>query len=251
MNKSIFLSAVICCILFSFQAAAAQDTLHSRFGIAFGASNNIHSADFNALPGIPGGSTNFTTGDGSGLAISLLYEYPLNDRILFGVRLGYMDHSATLTAASEKADVIINGETKSGDYARSIDAVVSSFGLEPRVCIRAIKGLLLSAGLRIGLISSAKYIQRETAATGTFPDSTGRDTKSKIRNQYAGDLPNASSTLLQGVFSLGYEFPLNKKHTTFIVPEIAYTPALTNLIKDLSWKTNAVVYGVALKFSLD
>ncbi len=250
MKKNIFLSIFISFILLS-EIASAQDTLHNRFGIAFGMVNNIHSADFNALPGIPGGSGNFTTGYGNGFAISLLYEYVINDFLLVGGRIGLLDHSATLTAPTQHQTIFSDTGKKTIDYTRSIDAIGSSLGIEPRIIIRIIKGLTVSAGLRIGIPLSPKFIQRETASKGTFTDSSGIDTKSNIRNQFAGALPSVSSVVLHGIFSLGYEFPLNKKHTTFIVPEITYTPAFNDLVKGLTWKTNAVIYGVALKFSMD
>ena len=251
MKKNIFPSVCIFSILFLVRGASAQDTIQNKFGIAFGIADNIHSADFTALPGIPGCCTNFTSGSGNGLVLNLLYERAVSDFLVVGARLGFMDHSATLTAASQKGFFIVNGETKSGDYTRSIDLVASSFGIEVHAGIPIIKGLIVSAGIRIGFLLSAKFIQRETAASGTFQDSTGKDTRSNIRNQYAGALPNASSVIMHGIFSLSYEFPLNRKHTTFIVPEISHTPALNDIVKGLNWKTNAVIFDIALKFSID
>ena len=250
MKKNICIPIFIFFILCS-GIASAQDTLHSRFGIVFGMVSNSHSTDFNVLPGIPSGSTNFTTGYGNGFVISLLYEYAVNDFLLIGGRIGLMDHSATLTAASEHATIIQDSVSKPGDYTRSLDVVGSSFGIEPRIGVRIIKGLIINAGIRFGFPLSPKFIQRETASQGTFPDSSGRDSKSKVRNQYSGVLPNVSSVLLHGILSVGYEFPLNKVHTTFIVPEITYTPAFNDLVKGLNWKTNTVIYGIALKFSID
>ncbi len=250
MKKNIFFSIFIFFILLS-EIASAQDTPHSRFGVAVGMVDNIHSADFIALPGIPGCCTKFNSGSGNGFAINILYEYAVNDFILIGGRVGFLDHSATLTASTEHQTVFSDSLKWSGNYTRSLDLVGSSFGIEPQVSIRIIKGLMINAGIRIGFLLSPKFIQRETASSGTFPDSTGKDSKSNVRNQYAGALPNPSSVLLHGVFSLGYEFPLNKKHTTFIVPEITYTPAFNDMVKGLTWKTNAVIYGVVLKFSID
>ena len=213
--------------------------------------SNIHSANFNTLPGIPDGTSIFSSGNGSGFAFSLLYEYPLNDFLLIGGRLGIMDHSATLSSSAEQTTLFVNGEKKTGDFTRSLDVVGSSFGIEPRINIRIIKGLLVSAGIHIGFPLSLKFIQRDTASIGTFADTSGKDSKRGTRNQHAGDLPNAASVLLHGIISLGYEFPLNKKHTTFLVPEITYTPAFNDLVKGLTWKTNAIIYAIALKFSID
>jgi hypothetical protein len=251
MKKNIFLSVIIFFILFSSGRSLAQDTLHSRFGIALGMTSSSHSANFNALPGIPGNSTNFSTGYGNGFAANLLYEYPINDFLLISACLGFLDHSATLISSTGQTSIFVNGTTKTGDFWRSLDVIVSTFGFEPRVGIRVFKGLIISAGLRIGFPLSPKYIIRDTTSQGTFPNTTGKDSKSGVRNQYAGALPNAASVLLHGVISIAYEFPLNRKHTTFIVPEITYTPALNDLVKGLDWKTNAVIFGIALKFSLN
>jgi hypothetical protein len=96
---------------------------------------------------------------------------------------------------------------------------------------------------------SKTYAQQEVASVGTFLDSNGGDSRSAVRNQSSGDIPDAASMLMHAVFSIGYELPLNVQGTTYLVPEISYALAVNDVVKDLPWKTNALTFGVSLKFS--
>jgi len=249
VKKNIFLSVIIFFTFLLSGKASAQDTLQSKFGVFFGLANNVHSADFSALPGIPAALGSYGAGYGNGFAFSLLYNYPLNDLLFIDGRFGYIDHSVILFAANGQANVFVNGTKTTASVTRSIELVAGSYGLEARLGVHVIKGLIISAGIRMGFLSSPKFIQKDSASQGTFADSNGIDTKRGMRNQYAGDLPGATSILFHGILSIGYEFPINRKHTTFIVPEITYTPALNDIVKGITWKTDAVVYGISLKFS--
>jgi hypothetical protein len=250
MKKRTLTLAFVLFVLFV-RSACAQDALHTMLGISFGMANNVHSADFSALPGVPDAAGHFAGGLGNGFAISALYQYPISGVFFLDSRLGYIDHSATLLAAPVNTTTLVTqGKAVTGGYTHTIDLVASSYGLELRLGAHVIKGLVMTAGLRAGILS-AKYIQKETASIGGFADSSGKDSLNTIRNQHYGSLPNASSLVLHGILGIAYEFPINNKRSAFIVPEITYTPALSNIISGLSWKTNAVIYGIVVKFTLD
>src|SRR5689334_22861843 len=122
MKKNIILCS-ICFLLFSSRAASAQDVISGRFGISFGIADNLQSANFINLPGIPGCCANFTSGDGSGLAVGLLYEYPITKTLLISARFGYIDHSSTLLSNAGKTQIYRNGYENLLGYTRRIDLV--------------------------------------------------------------------------------------------------------------------------------
>ncbi len=226
----------------------AQDPFRFRYGLGASIILNDHATDFRALPGVPICCPQFTEGSGIGLGISGLVEIPLNQYVFLGARLGYMDHSAKLEVA-EPTNLVVNQVSVSGTFNHTVDATLSSIGLEPRVGVRLIDALTISVGFRLGTLLSKTYEQQEVATVGTFLDSLGRDTRSAIRNQNSGDLPEATSLVQHLIFSVGYELPMNASGTTLLVPEISYAFALNDVVSGVSWKAHALSIGIAVKFS--
>ena len=190
----------------------------------------------------------FAEGSGTGIGAAALVEVPLSSMVFIGARLGYMDHSADLEA-TETTNLIVGGKSTPGTFTHTLNATIGSLGLEPRFGVRLFDALPISAGVRFGMPMSKSYEQREVASVGTFLDSLGRDSKSAIRNQSSGDIPETESLLMHAVFSIGYELPMNAAATTLLVPEVSYVLALNDVVKGLSWKSNAITAGISIKFS--
>jgi len=212
----------------------------------------MHSTDFRALPGVPNCCPLFTSGRGHGISFALIYDFPFYKNsattILGGARLGYIDHSAILST-TENTNLIINGVSQSGTFTHTVDAALGSLGIEPHLGFQFGNGIAATAGIRAGYLLSKKYLQREVTSAGTFLDSNGIDTKSSIRNERSGDIPNGSSFLLHALFSIGYELPLNSGQTNFLVPELSYAFGLNNVVTGLSWKASTLSFGITFKFS--
>jgi outer membrane protein OmpA-like peptidoglycan-associated protein len=225
----------------------AQDTLRTRYGVMGGLNANMYSADFRAIPGVPNCCPLFTSGSGSGVAAALFYDIPFTTDFFYGLRLNYMDHSAELSAI-EGTTVIVGGVAQAGSFTHTIDASITSFGLEPEIGVKFWK-FVGSIGLRIGFPITKVFGQQEVTSVGTFTDSLGNDTHKSIRDSITGKLPNPTPVLLHGVASIGFELPLNPSHTTFLVPEISYSLAFNDAIKGLTWKMNALTFGISMKFS--
>jgi outer membrane protein OmpA-like peptidoglycan-associated protein len=225
----------------------AQDTLRTRYGLMGGLNANTYNADFRAIPGVPNCCPLFSSGSGRGVAGGLLYDIPFDADFFYGLQLNYTDHSAELSAL-EGTTVIVNGKSQATTFTHTIDAMVTSLGLEPEIGVK-IWNIVGSIGLRIGTILTANFSQQEVTSIGTFTDSLGNDTHSSIRNKYAAKLPNPSSLLFHGIASIGYELPVNTSHSTFLVPQISYSLAFNDAVKNLTWKMNAFTFGIAMKFS--
>jgi outer membrane protein OmpA-like peptidoglycan-associated protein len=232
--------------------SSAQDTLRPRYGLFGGYALNVHSADFRALPGVPSCCPVFSSGSGGGMEIGALYEMPLSTWLLLGLRGSYVQHNATLSER-EPVYLIVDGTGRDGAFEHSVDATISSIGLEPSLEARIFGGLFVGIGARVAGYTAHRYAQEERIVdpidAGTFLDASGGDSHSRVRNQNAGEIPDAASLLAQGTIGLGYELPLNARGTLLLVPEVSYAQSFTDVVKDLDWKPNGLRAGLALKLS--
>jgi outer membrane protein OmpA-like peptidoglycan-associated protein len=233
--------------------AFSQDSLYTRFGFNAGFGINMHTADFRALPGVPNCCPQFESGSGSGPLGGVFTEFALSQSLLIGLRLSYITHDATLSQ-EEATTVIVNGVEQDGAFTHTVDATLSSIGLEPTLGIRITNGLFANVGLRLGTYLSKEYSQKEEITqpdgVGTFLDSNGNDSKQRVRNESSGEIPNAQSFLAQAVAGVSYELPLNSRRSMLLVPEVSYALSFTDVVDGISWKANGLRAGLALKFQL-
>jgi len=234
--KTVFSLVIVC---FSATLLFAQDTMRTRYGFEGGVGQNMHETDFRALPGVPNCCPQFASGKASAFAFNFLYERPIGDLFFLGARVGYMSHDALLTGVDEP---ITPGDT-TRSFNHTVNLLAGSIGLEPRIGVRLFDHVLLSLGVRGGILMNAHYSQNDHAIRGTFSDS------SSYRNQSAGTLPNTNSILFHGIASIAGEFAADKGHSFYVSPEVTYMPALNDLVNGVSWKANALMVGISFKYS--
>jgi len=230
----------------------AQDTLRPRYVFYGGISVNTHTADFRALPGVPNCCPDFESGSGIGALVGVRFEYPLASSLLLSIDMDYADGSARLSTR-EPVAIAAGVEVANGAFEHSIDATFWSLGIEPGIRFRPFSALLLHTGIRLGAILGPTYSQREEivepAGVGTFLDWLGNDTGLRTRNENAGDLPEASPVLLQGIVGVEYELPINARKTLMLAPSVSYALALSDVVSGRTWKAHAVRVGIGLKYS--
>lgn len=230
---------------------SAQDTLRVRYGLVGGWSFNIHRADFRALPGIPNCCPNFQSGSGGGPYFGALAEFPLAPSLMLGLRASYVSHSAVLSER-EAVRVIVGGVGRDGAFEHTVDASIATLGFEPSVQVRLAGSLFATFGARTGLFLEQSYLQEERIVdpgdVGTFLDSNGQDSRSRVRNQASGELPGVSRFLAQAVFGVAWELPLNEGRTTLLVPEASYALSISDVVSSRTWKPDGLRLGLALKF---
>lgn len=245
-------AAVIAVLMVMSVSASAQDTLRPRYGIGAGVSINIHRADFRALPGVPNCCPNFESGSGYGPTLGLLAEWPIAPWLLFGLRVDYTQHDAELIER-EPIRVIVNGSGRDGAFEHSVDATIASIGASPSLNARIADGFFVGVELGGGYVIMHDYSQAERIVepsdAGTFLDSNLTDTRSRVRNQSAGAIPNAASLLLHAGVGLSYELPLNSRGTLLLVPHASYLFALTSAVDNINWYPDGVRAGITLKYS--
>ncbi len=235
-------------IVFFLAVSAAYGQIDERPAIGiFGAFNyNMHTADFRSLPSVPGCCPVYEQGEGSGFSAGVLYDVPLGNEFALSLRASFMTQNATLSMTEIKP-VDIGGELTQAAIEHSIEVGLPSLGFEPLVGYRVWEGLSVHTGLRLAAVLNPDYKQQEQLIlpeTGTFENDR------RIRNEYSGDLPDASSFSAALIFGISYELPLDETGELHASPEISYIHGLTPVISSYSWSAHTLRAGVTLRYRL-
>lgn len=219
---------------------------NSKYGVFFGLNDNMHSANFQKLPGIPSCCPRYENGYKISYSLGILYEYKLDDKFWLGLRLGIMDLSATLTKV-ESTTLIKDNQAISGKFEHSVISDILNVGLEPTINYNFWDNFFLSGGLRIGMNIKKDYKQQEKAIEPEG-EVAFLDTKTAIRNEFSGEIPSAKALQISGLIALSYELPMNSDASFRIAPELGYYLGLTDQAEETDWKINSLKFGFAIKY---
>jgi len=213
------------------------------FGVFGNAHFNMHTADFRALPGIPSCCPSYSDGDGLGYGFGIFYELPFTKAWSLALRASYATHGALLQAR-ETSVVGVGGVPTQALIQHSIDAGLSSIGLEPLLGYRVFAGLQVHAGGRIGYVLAKQYDQMEELIEprGTFENGL------RTRNLFAGDIPDASAIYAALTGGISYDLPMNARGTLYLRPELLYSVGLTAIVENLTWNANAARAGLSIVY---
>lgn len=245
--------ALACLQVSAFAQPNVEEPL-PRYGIFGHVGLNIHSTGFGALPGIPNCCQEYESGSGFGWDLGALYELPFSKQWWLGLRAGYSSEGATLSARELTTVILIDriaGKDSAvpvqGEFEHVIDARIGTIGIEPLLSFRPASAVALYLGGRIGFIMQRNFDQTEKIIR---PENRGTfENNSRERNVFSGEIPEAASIEGGIVVGAGFELPLNSDRTVLLAPELLATFGLTNLLKDSSWRANALRVGAALKFA--
>ncbi|MCK5742779.1 MAG: hypothetical protein KAH48_11210 [Chlorobi bacterium] len=245
MKKFGFITLFIVLSLNSINMFAGKPgTDKNHFGIYGGVNFNYHNADFQQLEGIPSCCPSYLNGSGIAASGGILFEIPITTSWKYGIRLGYNILSADFLR-SESTQIVGNGIDLNSRIDYTLDATISASGIENTVIFKASRNFSLSAGARIDYVLSSKFAQAETIAD---PNGLFSDSGSVTRNVYSGKIPDANQFYVSAVIRMSYDIELNKRIS--IVPELTYSVSFTDVAKDIDWRANSVIIGVALKWSM-
>jgi outer membrane protein OmpA-like peptidoglycan-associated protein len=252
MKKIIFVLILIINIV---QVQSNPDSVNTAFGIFFHYNINSHIADFKKLPDCPSCSPGFESGSGSGFSFGLIYELPIQENILFSNRLSYFDYSGTLNRI-EKTTVMYNQKSITGEFEHNLDASLASVGLEPGLKYQLFKNFYINLFFHGGYVSKSDYSQYEKIINpkdaGSFLDSNGNDTYSRLRNVLSGKINNASSLNLAILPGLSYDLPLNNEKNITLGLEAFYSIGILPIVfsdEVKKWTVNSLRFGFTLKYS--
>jgi hypothetical protein len=239
---------VVFCLVTIGSGAMAQgvDTMRLRYGGYLGIDLNLPLANFSQLPTIPSCCPGFTGGFGAGLAVGGIVEIPIARKWMAGVRVGYEDRSATLTA-TEATTLIAGNEIVDGEFTHTLASTLGYVAASPFVGFRLPKRVTLLMGLTAAIPITAKYDQREEVTQpsdrGTFSNG------SRIRNASAGDLPQKNTFDVALFGGISIDVPLSKARTSFISPELTYAMSVTPIVSGVSWSSTMLRLGATVTFS--
>ena len=236
------------CIIFA-NNLLAEDSIDDRhrFGLFFNYKMNDHVSNFQKFEGVPNCCPKFEKGTGTGYSIGLSWELPLPYYLRLGLKGGYSILDGSLTSL-EATKVRVDSSAVDGQFEHVINAKISDFGIEPFISFNPFGGFEVFFGGHAGFLNKMTFEQYERI---TKPENRGVfiETNKRIRNQRAGEVPNAKEIYGSLFAGMNYHFPLNRDNSVFLAPEISYMVGQTDFVKDLKWTVNSMQFGLALKYS--
>lgn len=221
---------------------------YSIGGFALG-SLNIHTANFQKIPGYPNCCPTFTGGSGIGLHLGVLGEYLLQPGMSAGLRIGYTSLGADLSAREQSIRTTIT--TPTGTEQARIDhritASIANVFIEPQFVVELVDGLSLMPSLPLCVAVSRKFDQVEQLAddqSGVF--STGLRSRNAYNDQA---IPDAPLLYPMASIALRYDIPVAKHRTVLLSPELRFTAMIPRLSSSIDWRVSGVQAGVSLRYN--
>lgn len=241
-----FLLTVFCSTLAQAQTGSISlNSLTQIGGFAF-ASSNMHSADFQTLPGTFGCSPGYTSGSGFGFSIGGIYQIPINSSLSLQMRGAFSSLGSTLTREENIGNSRVNNEAIPTITKHTLESSLSAIEIQPMLYFQPLNNPLnISFGLNTGLLVSASYSQKEEIQT---PSTALYENNLRQRNVSSGSISNTSALQLGALVGAGYDVLVGRN--IFVTPEIQYGLQLTNLVSDVSWKANSLRFGVSVRYIL-
>ncbi len=222
------------------------------YGVQATVNDNIHSATFSQLPGIPSCCPRYENGSAVRLSFGVLSYYDLASGFSLRTDLVYRQLGADLTR-NETQPIFSEGELKNGVFEHRVSASLNAIALDPLLDYQPIRGLHLFGGLSfMGMISKSYHQQEkiiEPEIAGSFVDDSLRDTHSRIRNDYSGDIPGAKSFMIGLQAGLSFDLKAAPKARFQLCPQVVLMNVLTPVSREVPWTVNSIRVGVALRYN--
>ena len=216
-----------------------------RAGIYLGLSKNFYLADhIKGLPGVPSCCPDYTSGNGSGMGVSILAELPLDKKWRVGWRLSYASLGGELKT-QQFEEVNADHDLVLATFEHTLAADITAIGLESYAGYQLMNNLKLMAGLRGDLLAGQGFRQEERLID---PEGITFENGSRIRMSYEGDIADASSLHLGLIGMLRYELEISEDHNWVLAPEAGGWYGLTKLVEGVPWKANGLRVGLSIQY---
>jgi len=236
---SLFLSSIVlalCFISFSSEAYSQPMTGETpkevswphrlTLGLGAGLNLNFASGDYT----IPAIQNTYSKGFGAAPTFFALLEIPLAESWMLVPRLHYSDYSASFTDGK-----ISTPGTVYPNFAYNVQTI----GVD-------ILGKYAFSGFHILFGLSFATMIKKTYAYGLSGAGTSSDASSSPNN-----LPGTGSLYATIGAGIGYDIPINSKHSVWLTPEAFYSLPLTNLGPDNgSLKVSTLRIALSVKFDV-
>lgn len=250
MKKSLSLFALLLisfCTnsLFAQTGSISLNSLTQIGGFAF-ASSNMHSANFQTLPGLFGCSPGYKSGSGFGFSIGGIYQIPINSTLSLQMRGAFSSLGSTLSIDDNIGNSRVNNEAVPTIAKHTFESSISTIEIQPMLYFQPLNNPLnISFGLNTGFLVGASYSQKEEIQT---PSTALFENGLRQRNVSSGTISNTTALQLGALVGAGYDVLVGRN--IFVTPEVQYGLQLTNLVSDVSWKANSLRFGVSVRYIL-
>ncbi|HRP02097.1 MAG TPA: OmpA family protein [Candidatus Kapabacteria bacterium] len=250
MYRLIFL---LCGVLVIFNTSFSQVENDELLGINISFNNYFNYADFKQLQGVPNCCPRFDFGYDSKLSYALFYRQYLEQSYFFQFDLRYTQLSSKFEATETETfggrDGFFNGE-----FTHYLQSQINMISIIPSFAYETNK-LILGLGVGLSYFINKHYSQREQITKpsnrGTFLDSLGNDTGSRIRNANSGKLPSQNDFALSVIPRLSYKLPINNSNSIYLEPTISAEINVLKISENMNWRSFNLSAGLSLIFELN
>lgn len=226
------------------------------FGLFVGGGLNLHVANFETLPTIPGCCDGYNAGAGFGLMAGGFYSIPLGNSFELDLRATYMDLSGTLNKTENGSETTvynsITNEPIEAEFEHQIESTINVMAFEPNLTLKLGSNLRLRAGISAGFIMTKNFSQYEEVASpsnGVIIDPVTNTRSRRVREYNDLEIPEAPTLNLGILFGASYDLPLNKDRTWFLVPEARYTLGVTSYHSSETWLPSQFAGGIGIRYA--
>lgn len=250
---------VLLFLLLCINHAQADETSKEQskfsFGIIGAFNYSIHTSDFYDLPPMNSyaeyDKVKFTNGTGVNPAFGLLVGYHFNDEFSTELTLKYQSISVEMNTKAPIGLQEYNGQPIQLYSEKSLKPEINALALSPKFCYspKLFENFSFAFGPEINMLTNGTFSYKETLSgedgyeSYLFlnENSTSRD-----------ELP--SNTEINGLASLSIGLNLEAAYAIRLSEQFSFTPRLsfslgfTDLVKDISWKYNAISFGFSVSY---
>jgi len=239
-------------ILFIYTSSLSKES-DDYIGINLSLYNFFNNADFKELPGIPNCCPRFDYGYDNNIGISFFYRSFLSNEFNLQFDIRYLQLSSKFESKEKETFGSKNGFVE-GEFTHYLNAEMDVLSINPSIAYNNY-GFNFNFGLGLSYFLNKRYDQREQITQpfdrGTFIDSNGNDTGSRIRNASSGNLNSSRDFAISIVPKISYQLNLNSDKTIFLEPAIGAEFNLFNISKEMNWSSFNVGAGLSLVFKLN
>lgn len=228
-------------------------TRYTNYEITAGAglTGNLHSSNFNELPGVKNCCSEFSSAFGIGWLANAGFEYLLSQK-LFG---NPMKYRAALSLANLSADYSVEefiGYNISGNEYQKIlvdqklSPSLTLFSVDNSIIIEPVESLPLSfsIGISLGAFLQKSFEQSENLKS---PSNITFENGKRIRNEQSGEIAN---TLFQIGVLAGARYRIWQNEDWILNAELGYRYNLTDAVKDINWNISSINAGLTVNYRI-
>lgn len=212
---------------------------------------SIHLADFGALPGVLSCCQNFSGGSTSSFSAGVLADFPLTGPLRIEARAGFTSLSGDFSRDEKIGNepVLEDGpgprQTRRDVMVRhDFTSSIPLFTIEPSLLYAVSDRFVTQAGMRLGIMGSTSFSQRETLVS---PEGYVFLNGSTIRNSTEGPIPLAAVQQLHAILGIRYDLVRTNSYT--VSPEVRYALPL-GTVSDVPWSVHQVMAGVSVRLGV-